>query len=119
MLLPALNLININISRIMERASEIGIRKAFGASASVLTVQFIVENVIITLLGGVVAIVLSLMIIAFLNQNGVGPIKTLNLGINWLVVFIAMILCLLFGLMSGAYPAWRMSKLAIVDALKV
>jgi putative ABC transport system permease protein len=118
MLLPALNLININISRIMERASEIGIRKAFGASASVLTVQFIVENVIITLFGGVLAIVLSLMIIAYLNQNGVGPIKTLNLGINWTVVFIAMILSLLFGLMSGAYPAWRMSKLAIVDALK-
>jgi putative ABC transport system permease protein len=118
MLLPALNLININISRIMERASEIGIRKAFGASAGTLTLQFIIENVIITLIGGIVAIVLSLIVIAYLNQNGVGPIKTLNLGINWLVVFIAMILSLLFGLMSGAYPAWRMSKLAIVDALK-
>jgi putative ABC transport system permease protein len=118
MLLPALNLININVSRIMERASEIGIRKAFGASAGTLTLQFIIENVIITLVGGVLAIILSLMAIAYLNQNGVGPIKTLNLGINWTVVFIAMILSLLFGLMSGAYPAWRMSKLAIVDALK-
>jgi putative ABC transport system permease protein len=118
MLLPALNLININISRIMERASEIGIRKAFGASAGTLTLQFIIENVIITLIGGIVAIFLSLIVIAYLNQNGVGPIKTLNLGINWTVVFIAMILSLLFSLMSGAYPAWRMSKLAIVDALK-
>jgi putative ABC transport system permease protein len=118
MLLPALNLININISRIMERASEIGIRKAFGASAGTLTVQFIIENVIITLIGGVLAIILSLIVIAYLNQNGVGPIKTLNLGINWSVVFIAIILSLLFGLMSGAYPAWRMSKLAVVDALK-
>ncbi len=118
MLLPALNLININVSRIMERASEIGIRKAFGASAGTLTLQFIIENVIITLIGGVLAIILSLIAIAYINQNGVGPIKTLNLGINWLVVFIAMILSLLFGLMSGAYPAWRMSKLAIVDALK-
>jgi putative ABC transport system permease protein len=118
MLLPALNLININVSRIMERASEIGIRKAFGASAGTLTLQFIIENVIITLIGGALAIILSLIAIAYLNQNGVGPIKTLNLGINWTVVFIAMILSLLFGLMSGAYPAWRMSKLAIVDALK-
>ena len=118
MLLPALNLININISRIMERASEIGIRKAFGASAGTLTLQFIIENVIITLIGGVLAIILSLIFIAYLNQNGVGPIKTLNLGINWFVVLIAMILSLLFGLMSGAYPAWRMSKLAVVDALK-
>ncbi len=118
MLLPALNLININISRIMERASEIGIRKAFGASIGTLTVQFIIENVIITLIGGIVAILLSLVAIAYLNQNGVGPIKTLNLGINWTVVFITLLLCLIFGLMSGAYPAWRMSKLTVVDALR-
>lgn len=118
MLLPALNLININISRIMERASEIGIRKAFGASAGVLSVQFVVENVVLTLLGGVIAIFLSLIAFVYLNSHGVGPIRTLNLNINWLVVVIALLLSLVFGLMSGAYPAWRMSKLSVVDALK-
>jgi putative ABC transport system permease protein len=118
MLLPALNLININISRIMERASEIGIRKAFGASAVTLTVQFVIENVIITVIGGVLAIFLSLIAFAYLNSHGIGPIKTLNLSINWLVVFIALLMALVFGLMSGAYPAWRMSKLAVVDALR-
>jgi putative ABC transport system permease protein len=118
MLLPALNLININISRIMERASEIGIRKAFGASAGTLTVQFVIENVIITVIGGVLAIFLSLIAFSYLNSHGIGPIKTLNLSINWLVVSIAFLLALVFGLMSGAYPAWRMSKLSVVDALK-
>jgi putative ABC transport system permease protein len=118
MLLPALNLININISRIMERASEIGIRKAFGASAVTLTVQFVIENVIITVIGGVLAIFLSLIAFAYLNSHGIGPIKTLNLSINWLVVSIAFLMALVFGLMSGAYPAWRMSKLAVVDALR-
>ncbi len=118
MLLPALNLININISRIMERASEIGIRKAFGASAGVLSVQFVVENVILTLLGGVIAVFLSLIAFVYINSHGIGPIKTLNLNINWLVVVIALLLSLIFGLMSGAYPAWRMSKLSVVDALK-
>ena len=118
MLLPALNLVNINISRIMERASEIGIRKAYGASAATLSLQFIIENVILTVIGGIIAIVFSALIIYYLNQKGIGPLTTLSLSINWLVVLIALLLCFIFGLMSGAYPAWRMSKLSVVDALK-
>ena len=118
MLLPALNLINVNISRIMERASEIGIRKAYGASAGTLSLQFVIENVILTVIGGGIAIGLSSLIILYLNRYGIGPLPTLNLTINWLVVAVALLLCLVFGLMSGAYPAWRMSKLSVVDALK-
>ena len=44
MLLPTVNLVNINLSRILERASEIGVRKAFGASSRTLVGQFVVEN---------------------------------------------------------------------------
>ena len=50
MLLPALHLINLNVSRIMERASEIGVRKTFGASSRSLVGQFVVENVLLTLM---------------------------------------------------------------------
>lgn len=118
MALPALNLININISRIMERASEIGIRKAFGASAMTLTGQFIVENIILTLIGGVLALIFSGLAIAYLNRVGIASFDYLNLRINWLVVLVAFILSLIFGLLSGVYPAWRMSKLSVVEALK-
>jgi len=52
MLFPAINLVNMNSSRIIERSSEIGVRKAFGASSKTLVMQFIVENVILTLIGG-------------------------------------------------------------------
>ena len=51
-LIPTVNLVNINISRIMERASEIGVRKAFGAPARTLVGQFLVENILLTLVGG-------------------------------------------------------------------
>ena len=51
-LLPTVNLVNMNTSRILERASEIGVRKAFGASGGALVTQFIVENLILTMLGG-------------------------------------------------------------------
>ena len=118
MLLPALNLVNLNISRIMERASEIGIRKAFGASTGTLTVQFIIENVILTVVGGAIALLLSGLFITYINRTGIGPLPSLNLSINWFVVLIALILSFIFGLMSGVLPAFKMAKLPIVEALK-
>src|SRR5205823_11383630 len=57
MLLPTINLVNINISRIMERSSEIGVRKAFGASSGKLVMQFVFENIILTLLGGIIGVI--------------------------------------------------------------
>ncbi len=118
MSLPALNLVNINISRIMERASEIGIRKAFGASAGTLTLQFIIENIILTILGGTLALLFSGLVIAYLNRVGIGDFEYLMLKINWRVAIMAFILSLVFGLLSGVYPAWRMAKLSVVNALK-
>jgi putative ABC transport system permease protein len=116
MLLPTINLVNINITRIMERSSEIGVRKAFGASSRTLVYQFIVENLILTLLGGVIGIVLSLVVMQLINSAGL--IANLNLGINYMVLACSLLACLLFGLLSGVYPAWRMSRLNVVNALK-
>ena len=116
MLLPTLNLVNINITRIMERSSEIGVRKAFGASSRTLVYQFIVENIILTLLGGAIGLVLSVVVIYFINSAHL--IANLELSINFMVVGIGLLICLVFGLFSGVYPAWRMSKLDVVTALK-
>lgn len=116
MSLPAINLVNVNISRIMERASEIGIRKAFGASSKVLTYQFITENIILTLIGGIIALILSVGVIYFINTSGM--INYVDLTINWKVFVIAILVSLIFGLLSGVYPAWRMSRLQVVTALR-
>ncbi len=115
-LLPTLNLVNINITRIMERSSEIGVRKAFGASSKTLVYQFIVENLILTLLGGVLGVALSLLALYLINNANL--IANLELSINFTVLFIGLLVCLVFGLLSGVYPAWRMSKLNVVTALK-
>jgi putative ABC transport system permease protein len=116
MLLPTLNLININISRIMERSSEIGVRKAFGASGMTLVGQFVVENIILTLLGTIIAIVLSFIILQVINNGDL--IANMNLTINLTVLYYSLLACLVFGLISGVYPAWRMSRLQVVTALK-
>ena len=116
MLLPTLNLVNINITRIMERSSEIGVRKAFGASSRTLVYQFIVENIILTLLGGLIGVILSVIVLYFINSANL--IANLDLTINFTVLFCGLLVCLFFGLLSGVYPAWRMSKLNVVTALK-
>lgn len=116
MLLPTLNLININISRIMERSSEIAVRKAFGASSRALVWQFLVENIILTIIGAVIGLVVSFIIIEIINSSDL--IANIHLSINFTVLLYALVACLVFGLLSGVYPAWRMSKMQVVTALK-
>ncbi|SFH34527.1 ABC transporter permease [Pedobacter insulae] len=116
LLLPTINLVNINITRILERSSEIGVRKAFGASSKTLVYQFIVENLILTFLGGVIGLCLSVLVIYWYND--IEPIENVYLKLNFTVLFYSFIACLFFGLLSGVYPAWRMSKLNVVKALK-
>ncbi|WP_431291871.1 ABC transporter permease [Pedobacter sp. P26] len=116
LLLPTINLVNINITRIMERSSEIGVRKAFGASSKTLVYQFIVENLVLTFLGGVIGIILSVIVIHLIN--GANLISNMRLSMNFTVLFYSLIACIFFGLFSGVYPAWRMSKLNVVKALK-
>ncbi|HUR10143.1 MAG TPA: FtsX-like permease family protein, partial [Flavitalea sp.] len=116
LLLPTLNLVNINISRIMERSSEIGVRKAFGASSRTLVLQFIVENIILTFLGGLIGIVLAVILITIFNTSGIIPNATLS--VNLVVLFCTVLACLVFGFISGVYPAWRMSRMQVVSALK-
>jgi putative ABC transport system permease protein len=116
MLLPTINLININVSRIMERASEIGVRKAFGASSWTLVGQFIVENVILTLLGGVIGFALSRFVLQFITESGWFPYAEFHL--NHRIFLGGFILAVFFGLLSGVYPAWKMSRLHPVQALK-
>ncbi|SYZ72243.1 conserved membrane hypothetical protein [Candidatus Zixiibacteriota bacterium] len=116
MLLPAINLTTINISRIMERYPEIGIRKAFGASSSALMGQFIIENIILTLIGGVLAYLLSGIILILINGSGVVPWGYIRLDTT--VFFYCMVVTIFFGVFSGALPSYRMSRLHPAEALK-
>jgi putative ABC transport system permease protein len=116
MLLPALNLINVNVSRILERSSEIGVRKAFGATSGTLIRQFLVENVFLTLLGGMLGLVLASVVLHIIDSSGFIPYTTLTL--NPRIFAGGLLLSLLFGVLSGVYPAYKMSKLHPVQALK-
>ena len=116
MLLPSINMVNLNVSRMMERSSEIGVRKAFGASTKQLLIQFIVESILVTLAGGILGIILSLLILNSIEASGLIPYATFPFNIR--VFCIGLFLILIFGLISGVYPAYKMSRLHPVTALK-
>jgi putative ABC transport system permease protein len=115
-LLPAINLININLTRIFERSAEIGVRKAFGATTMNLLLQFVFENTVLTFIGGILGVLLSFVGIFYINKYQLIPYVTLDF--NPIVFFYAFLICLLFGIVSGIYPSLRMSRLSIINALK-
>ena len=114
--LPTMNLVSINLSRIMERASEIGVRKAFGASSRALVGQFVVENIVLTIIGGAIGFLLAALAIAALNRAN--PIAYMTFEVNVRVFLYGMLIAALFGAISGVYPAWRMSRMHPVNALR-
>jgi putative ABC transport system permease protein len=116
MLLPTVNLININVSRILERSSEIGVRKSFGASSWTLVGQFVMENVVLTLIGGLIGFVLSFMVLRAITASGI--IAYAEFHMNYRIFCAGILMALFFGLLSGVYPAWRMSRLHPVQALR-
>ncbi|MDP8205384.1 MAG: ABC transporter permease [Candidatus Electryonea clarkiae] len=116
MVLPTVNMVNLNISRIMERAGEIGVRKAFGAPSLTLVGQFITESILLSLAGGALSLLIGFTLLQIISVSDWIPYA--QFSINFRIFFYALIITLFFGVFSGVYPAWRMSRMHPVDALR-
>ena len=114
MALPAVNMINLNVGRILERAPEIGLRKAAGAPTRSLIGQFIFENLVLALLGGAVAFAIAPLVLGFVNE----VLRYGQLRLDLSVFAVGVILVAIFGVLSGAYPAWKMARLDPATALR-
>jgi putative ABC transport system permease protein len=109
----AIGLMNIMLVSVTERTREIGIRKAIGATPSVIRKQFLIEAIVICLIGGVGGIILGMA-----AGNLIAVQISGKFIIPWLWLFSAIALCTLIGLLSGFYPAKKASKLDPVEALR-
>lgn len=130
LLVPAINLSGTTLSQMRNRLSEIGVRKAFGATKGRLLVQILSENMFLTLLGGALGLVFSYIAIylmrTWLLSNSFGSVATvfggtpqLSVGelFNPVIFLYAFLFCLLLNLLSAGIPAYRMSQKDVVEAL--
>ncbi len=123
MLIPALNLIAINYTWIGERASEIGLRKAFGATRLTLIRQLLVENTLITALGGILGMGLFYLIanvyadLLFREQYG-DVANFVQVQISPVVLLATLGSVLFLSIISGLLPAIRISNTQPASVLK-
>ena len=122
-LLPAINLMSLNFARIHERGEEIAVRKSFGASSTVLRGQFLFENILMTISGGMLGIILSYVVVGLLGTSLSLNIEFMNnvpfsFSFDFRVFAVALIACLIFGLLSGFLPAVRLSRMKPAAYLK-
>ncbi|MBS6574514.1 MULTISPECIES: ABC transporter permease [Parabacteroides] len=129
LLVPSINLTGMTASRMKKRMEELGIRKAFGAQNRTLLLQILYENLLLTLLGGLIGLLISYGLIFMLkgwllgNYDWDGSSLTASIDlspgmlINPAIFGYTLIFCLILNLMSALVPAWRALRRPIVDAL--
>ena len=113
LLAAGIGIMNIMLVSVTERTKEIGIRKAIGAKRKNILVQFIIEAVSLSIIGGIVGIVLGVGI-----GNFAGSLLKAKavLPIDWILIGVTM--CIIIGVTFGTYPAYKASNLDPIDALR-
>ncbi len=113
LLVGGIGVMNIMLVSVTERIREIGIRKAIGAQPRSIMLQFLVESVIISLLGGIIGLItgISFAYVVFL-VTGIEPVFSIG------SILFAMIVSIMIGIIFGVTPARRAAKLNPVDALR-
>ena len=106
-------IMNILLVSIRERVREIGIRRCFGARKSDITLQFLFESVLVSLLGGILGIGLGLSICFGLQRFDILPTQ-----VTWEPFVLSFIFCTLIGLIFGIHPARKAALMSPEEAIR-
>ena len=106
-----IGVMNIMFVSVKERTREIGIRKAVGAKSWEILFQFLVESIVICLIGGLIGMLFSLGITSLINQFFVAHM-------DWQTVLNAVLICAFIGILFGYLPSSRAAKADPIESLR-
>ena len=108
-------LMNIMLVSVTERTREIGIRKSLGATPRVIRFQFLIEAIVVCIIGGIAGLFLGIII-----GNVISNIISAGSSfvVPWLWMAMGIMVCVFVGVISGIYPAIKASKLDPIEALR-
>lgn len=113
LLAASIGIMNIMLVSVTERTKEIGIRKALGATRKSIVMQFLVEAVVICLIGGIFGIILG---VAFGNIVALFMESSVYIPVMWIGIGLAV--CTFVGIIFGMYPAIKAARMDPIDALR-
>lgn len=106
-----IGVMNIMFVSVKERTKEIGIRKAVGAKSWEILLQFLMEAIVICLVGGIIGVLLSIGVTELINQFFVAYL-------NWTTVFNAILICAFVGILFGFIPSRRAANADPIESLR-
>ena len=113
LLVGGIGIMNIMLVSVTERTREIGIRKAIGARRSSIMTQFLIESIVITLLGGALGILFGIA-----GTSAIGKSISLKTSVSLSVIALSCGVSIATGVFFGWYPANKASKLNPIEALR-
>jgi len=108
-----IGIMNMMLTTVTERTREIGLRKAIGARRGDVTVQFLVEAVVLTLISGIIGVVLGWVVSIALTK-----FASLQTSVSWQSIVLAFGVSAVIGVVFGFYPARRAAGLNPIEALR-
>ena len=112
-----IGVMNIMLVSVTERTREIGIRRAIGATGPDIALQFLIEALALSILGGIAGILLGITSSTLLNGYEIAETPLITIITPWSII-LAFTVASVVGIVSGLYPAWRASLLDPITALR-
>lgn len=109
----AIGLMNIMLVSVSERTREVGLVKAIGGKSKMISRQFLLEAIIISILGAFFGIILGIMV-----GNLFSIVLKTGFVVPWGWVIYGIVICTIVGLLAGLYPALKAGKLSPIEALR-
>jgi len=120
LLIACANLANLQLARAITRSHEHAIRAALGADRSHLLRLPLVESMLLALSGGAVGVLIAVWANGWLSSRlAAGGFGGVTLSLNWQVLAFALVLSLLTGVVFGVAPAWLISRIRVIETLKI